>query len=189
MDADFIEVSVHTIDIMSDNRNCSSDPVVVTPKTVDVYTQTEFSDDDMQTLIEAWEYSEAIRKFLCEMLQEGKSETKIPKFQILRLYQINGQEKKEAKKLEGAQLHNYLRSKLVESQDTVSMPDISSVEQNSTLDDILPELKTGLKCLKQHQMATLAISLAYGGWLNVAFDKFEKEKNIRVKPRKSGLHG
>jgi hypothetical protein len=80
MDADLIEVSVHANDIMSDNRNCSSDPLVVTPKTclVDVYTQTEvefsfqFSDDDMQTLIEAWEYSEAIRTFLGEMLQEGK---------------------------------------------------------------------------------------------------------------------
>jgi hypothetical protein len=110
------------------------------------------------------------------------SETKIPKFQILRLYQIKGQEKKEAKKkLEGAQLHNYLRSKLVESQDTVSMPDISSVEQNSTLDDILPELKAGLECLNKHQMATLATSLAYGGWLNVAFDKFEKEKKHKGK--------
>jgi hypothetical protein len=101
-----------------------------------------------------------------EMHGPGKEEPKRPKGGYKSLLQ---REKKGESTLTGQELHDYLVKSCATSS-SVSCPKIGEVRSFASLEGIKAHLISGYQGLKKANSGTIAASIDYGDWLNVAFE-------------------
>jgi hypothetical protein len=98
---------------------------------------SDFSDADKRTLKDCIFFARDVIQIVNEMLNNRCAETVLPKFRKSELLELMGK-KKASNKLNEKDLHEYLKSKLISGElQEVTMPDISNITQNSTIEQIL----------------------------------------------------
>jgi hypothetical protein len=89
---------------------------------------------------------------------------------------LHGTKRRRTVKLVGQKLHEYLVTKCVGPYE-VSCPTVIQVGSFGSLEDIKIHLISGYELLKNTNSRTLATSIDYGDWLNVAFELHTMEQN------------
>jgi hypothetical protein len=170
--------SPNSSDCMDLDLNTPEDVGVVD---VGTNTATDFSESQLQD-IHAWKnYGSQIVHYTSDLLQKGSTDLLWPikpKSNLNNLFNNGAVTHKS--KLEGTELHNYLKSKLVENQQNKAVPDSSNPTiETSTLEEILPALKDGYECVNKAQGEIMNVYFDYGEWLQIAYKKFEHEKRMK----------
>jgi hypothetical protein len=166
------------MDTMSDNQSCSSPQSAMDINTPsgslnnDDVSNASFSDAQLQTLNDCDNFAYEVLQITSDVRHQGYSEVALPKFPRSELLELLGLLKTQHV-LRGNELHNYLRSKVAGVSPMEEMPKLSG---HCNLDDMLPDLITGYRCLMRKNVKILQASLDYGKLLNEAFDLYELKR-------------
>ena len=118
---------------------------------------------------------------LCNALKEhGRTDAScrydIPKLPKVSINQLINAKAKPA--LDVEELHQYLCSKIVPtSGGCSSMPDLTQLPADATLERMKHALKAGYKCLMGKHKYMILCSMQYGKWLEIAYNRFQQEKD------------
>ena len=131
----------------------------------------------MNVLNQCSNFAQTLQYIVGDLKQHGYTDREIPAFPKSELLRIMGKNKIK-KVLRGAQLDEYLKSKLMIEGELVGeiwQPPIPAAI-NYTLDSLVPALQNGNALLNSRKVKSLRSSLNYGLWLNLAFQRFEFSK-------------
>lgn len=137
---------------------------------------TQWSEHDTQLIDEWITYGQQIVERCNELRQQGGISTDFPKRPKQNINSLFDEVKLKKPKMSGIELHQYLTSKLVSDNYATAMPDLTILSVNTTLDDMLPHLKSGYEYIQRKNSRMLGRFIDYGVWLNAAYDKFMDNK-------------
>ena len=141
---------------------------ICTPDVSVVNTNILWDQNRLQMLLEYRAYALELEHF-CDMhLVKGPfADVPIPKKPKGNLKDLFGEKHSKKVPLNGMDLHNYMKSRLVK-QDRVEV----TPWDPSSLDTMKSTLAQGFAILKQHNAKLLKLILEYGKYLQLAFDRY-----------------
>ena len=147
----------------------------VSPTTAST-SQRVINDTDMNVLNQCSDFAQTLQYIVGDLKQHGYTDREIPAFPKSELLRIMGKNKTK-KVLRGAQLDEYLKSKLIEGEGLVGeITPPPSASCTYTLDSLVPWLQSGNAVLNSMKVKSLHSSLNYGLWLDIAYQCFEFSK-------------
>jgi hypothetical protein len=138
----------------------------------------KWSDEEKAKLQSLHNYHNDIYYFIDDLIRFGCSTKSRPKQPKTNLNEFMNITPKASSKLTGEQLHEYLTNKLVDlnNSDSVNLPDVSIIGENTTIEEMKQHLINGFQYLKIKQIIQFRVYLDYGKWLEAAYTKFNIEK-------------
>jgi len=114
-----------------------------------------------------------------DLIQNGSSNTKLPKKPKTKLTDYLLVQKKVSRKLTRKELHEYLISKIVDQKDSssVRMPDVSIINEDITMNEMIEHLKKAHEYVGVKESNMFCVYLDYGEWLEALAEKFKEEKD------------
>ena len=135
----------------------------------------QWNEGDRKVIQDYKQYHWDMYDFFDDLERNGPSsvQPKKPKTDYKFLLQAN-KEKLKSNKFVGKELHAYLIKNCV-TPGVAAYPKFSEVGLISNLESIKDHLISGYKVLRKSNSDTLAASVDYGDWLNVAFELHNNE--------------
>jgi len=150
---------------------------IETPDHSDESSQYEpqINDMDNQTLNDWTNYAYQLVYLITDFRSNGRTDLPYPNLPKQKLKDVLYGTPVKKMKLTGESLHNYLFSKLIfDVPDT--MPKLDNLNAETSLDEMIPHLIEGYKCVEGLNKQLISHYMDYGQWLNVAYAKFDNKK-------------
>ena len=169
------------MDITNANSSCDSN---VQQQEVIVDPALQYTPDELDVLIRCDYFNSELSLMLFQLNADGQTTVTLPHFPRKQLMDIVTGRSRARKKdsdsvLRGEALHLYLKSKLIVSaRETDFLVGAVDFQYTTSLTLISDKLKEGLQILNNNNGRMLNASLAYGTWLEEAFNAYEYSKAL-----------